>query len=215
MSQVIAICGTMGSGKTTVLQQLSRQIPGCVRLEEDDYNPAPLRSLAEVQAWQERGGQVDEFDLSLLAAELQARTAVPDNLVLLETQFGRLHATLRPWIDLQIWIDVDADIAFARKVAQLTRQFLNSPETASAEESLNWIAGFCESYLQTTRKLFFRQRTEVGGQCDERINGSGTPQDVCARLQAVLAPVLAVEKMNLLCKPEFHGPSTRPQERTP
>ncbi|APZ91650.1 AAA family ATPase [Fuerstiella marisgermanici] len=190
MSHVVAICGMMGSGKSTLLDLLSSQLGDCIVLEEDAYNPAPLKSIGEVKAWWDRGGQVDEFDLSALVSALEAATAASDRVVFLETQFGRLHAALRPHIDLQVWIDVDADIAFARKVAQLTRQMLSNPESASAADSLAWLAEFCDSYVQTTRQLFARQRTQVGQQSDERLNGNGTPQKVCERLQALLAPLL-------------------------
>lgn len=214
MSQVIAICGTMGSGKSTMLRLLSAQLPNCVTLQEDDYNPAPMRSLTEVQEWWDRGGRVEEFDLSALSARLESCTALSDGIVLLETQFGRLHPELRPWIDLQIWIDVDSDVALARKVAQLTRQLMDNAETASSPESLNWLACFCESYLQTTRKLFIRQRTQVGEQSDARIVGTGSPRQVCQHLHAALSPLVSGNAENDNAWTDVTDYTVAEQERT-
>jgi len=190
MSHVIAICGMMGSGKSTVIGQMLPLLADGAALFEDDFNPAPMQSLEEIRGWWERGGRVEEFDLSALAAQLQHASDTSGGVTLLETQFGRLHPALRPFIDLQVWIDVESDIAFARKVAQLSRGFLAGRPTA---ESLEWIARFCDSYVQTTRELFERQRSQVAGQSDVCISGNGTPEDVCLQIWEQLpSPLKAV-----------------------
>ncbi|MEP3478808.1 MAG: AAA family ATPase [Fuerstiella sp.] len=193
MSHVVAICGMMGSGKSTIVKMLRSHFTDCVVLHEDDFNSAPMKSVAEVQNWWNNGANVDEFDLSALGAKLKCEAEaanVPENqIVLLETQFGRHHSELRPWIDLQIWIEVDADIAFARKVSQISRQMQNDNEAHSVAGSLQWISEFCDSYLQTTRKLFIQQRQQVGQQSDERIDGSGCPEDVCEQFLTILSPL--------------------------
>jgi hypothetical protein len=183
MSHVIAICGMMGSGKSTAVAHLLKSTPDCVAFHEDEYNPALKQSIEEVQAWWERGAPVGEIDLSTLAAELQEASENFDGVVLLETQFGRLHPNLRPLIDLQCWIDVEPDIALARKIAQLATQFAESPESASSVAPLHWLAEFCKSYFQTTRKLFVRQRNDVSGQSDIVIGGDRSPADVCEQVR--------------------------------
>ena len=187
MSHVIAICGMMGSGKSTVVARLSSVTPNCVVLHEDDFNPAPMRSLEQVQAWWERGANVAEFDLSQLGGALQQASENPAVVVLLETQFGRLHPTLRPFIDLQCWIDVEPDIALARKISQLATQAADTADVSqnlhSAAESLRWVASFCQSYYQTTRKLFLQQRTNVASQSDIQIFGHVSPDEVCLQFQ--------------------------------
>ena len=187
MSHVIAICGMMGSGKSTVVARLSAVAQNCIVCHEDDFNPAPMRSLEEVQAWWERGADVAEFDLSQLVETLQQTSENPAAVVLLETQFGRLHSALRPFIDLQCWIDVEPDIALARKSSQLATQAAEAADVSqnlhSATESLRWVASFCQSYYQTTRKLFLQQRTNVAGQSDIQISGHVSPDEVCRQLQ--------------------------------
>lgn len=194
MLQVVAICGMMGSGKSTLLTLLQDHLPDCIALQEDDFNPAPMQSVAEVQGWWERGANVEEFDLSLLKSAITAeatKATTNNHLILLETQFGRQHSALRPLIDVQIWIDVQADIAFARKVKQFSQQMLDDTEARSPEDSLAWITDFCDSYLQTTHKLFAHQRQQVAGQSDERINAAGCPHDVCNQLLSILSPLVS------------------------
>ena len=183
MSHVIAICGTMGSGKSTTVGLLAQTLADCTALYEDDFNPAPLQTVEQVQDWAARGGHVDEFDLSELVGELQRLSKHPGRIILLETQFGRMHPALRPLIDLQCWIDVEPDIALARKVAQLARNFVEDPATESSTAPLQWIAGFCESYFQTTRTLFIQQRATISDQSDVQVSGAGSPEEVCERVR--------------------------------
>ena len=199
MTWVIAICGTMGSGKTTAVENIAAALPDCLSLHEDDFNRTTERSLDEIDAWWNRGANVGEFDLSALIGQLAALcpdrsttthqgTDVPRSpstkgrgsrpVILLETHFGRLHPELALWIDYQCWIDVPADVALARKVAQLSQQ--RSAANTNAVDGLRWIEKFCRGYLTTTRKLFDMQRQRVRDQSELTIDGRATPLDVCS-----------------------------------
>ncbi len=100
------------------------------------------------------------------------------SLVLLETHFGRLHPLLKPWIGLQVWLDVPADIAIARKVAQLCGQFQRECSAEVLTGRLHWIEQFCRGYLTTTRRLFQMQRQQVQPLSDIVIDGTAEPLDV-------------------------------------
>jgi len=99
---------------------------------------------------------------------------------LFETHFGRLHPGLKPWIDYQCWIDVPADIAVARKVAQLSALMRSQSTSNDNDSGLRWIETFCKGYLTTTRKLFEMQRQKVRELSEMSIDGQGTPLAVCA-----------------------------------
>jgi uridine kinase len=216
MTVVIAICGTMGSGKTTAVENIAAALPDCKALHEDDFNKTTERSLDEIDAWWDRGANVGELDLSevikqlaVLCPEKSASltnhapdirmngattthqgTDVPRSpsakgrdsrrIILLETHFGRLHPVLTPWIDYQCWIDVPADIAIARKVAQLSALLRSQSARTDADSGLRWIETFCKGYLSTTRKLFEMQRQKVRELSEMSIDGQGTPLAVCA-----------------------------------
>jgi hypothetical protein len=192
MTSIIAVCGTMGSGKSTVVENVAAAMPDCDVVFEDDFNRTTERSLEQIDLWRQHGADVGDFDLSAVIEQLQTRC--PDHrgspssarlstrrptpqIILLETHFGRLHPALRPWIDYQIWIDTPADIAVMRKVAQFSSAMRN-PMSGSPAEGLRWIEEFCRGYLTTTRKLFEMQRHAVREQSDLSIDGQGTPFEV-------------------------------------
>lgn len=196
MTIVIAICGTMGSGKTTAVENIAAALPDCEALHEDDFNRTTERSLDDIDAWWGRGAIVGELDLSELIKQLA--TMCPDQdssvtgstqksrrsttrILLLETHFGRLHPALEPWIDYQCWIDVPADIAVARKIVQLCGHMGSQPANSENEygSELRWIENFCKGYLMTTRKLFEMQRQKVRELSEMSIDGQGTPLAVC------------------------------------
>ena len=207
MTIVIAICGTMGSGKTTAVENIAAALPDCVTMHEDDYNKTTERSLDEIDHWWNRGANVGEFDLSTLiqqlaivcqesatskvGAAMYQGTDVPRSprhsrtgngqIVLLETHFGRLHPELNSWIDFQCWIDVPADIAVARKIVQLCGHMRSQPANSDNKygSELRWIENFCKGYLTTTRKLFEMQRQKVRELSEMSIDGQGTPLAVC------------------------------------
>lgn len=209
MTTIIAICGTMGSGKSTLSEHAVAAIPNCVTLQEDLFNNTMNRSLDDMDAWWQGGADVGEFDLSAVVEQLQLicpersdvtsaqRTAVDviddardqryrsaPEFVLFETQFGRLHPALRPWIDVQCWIDVPADSAVVRKLLQFSTELMQAGRPA--DQGMAWIAEFCQSYLTTTRKFFDLQRVRVRECADFVIDGTGSPFDVCSRFLAGL-----------------------------
>ena len=209
MTTVIAICGSMGSGKSTLVDYAKAALPDCVSLKEDDFHHTMERSLDDMDAWWQRGAEIAEFDLSLVAEQLsqlcpgrfeldsspeataparkqsQRQSPAPE-FVLFESQFGRLHPELLPWIDLQFWLDVPADLAVVRKLLQFTTDLQRNSQTVNAADGLAWIAGFCGSYLTTTRKFFEMQRTHVRSCSDRIIDGTGSPFEVCSRFLAGL-----------------------------
>lgn len=201
MAFVIAVSGTMGSGKSTLVEHLSAALPNCCVLFEDDYHSTPDLSLAEMESWWQQGASVGQFDLSRLVdairqqdgdlgAASRADTAWGPrrslSVVLLETQFGRLHNALAALIDFQIWVDVPLDICMVRKVAQYATQMRRQAALEPPGCGLQWIEEFCRGYLTTTRKFFEMQRQQVRARSDVTIDGTGTPLDVCSRCLNVL-----------------------------
>ena len=107
MRRVIAVCGTMGSGKSTLVGMAAAAMCGCDVLHEDDFNRATERTLVDIEAWWKCGADVSEFDLTSLCDEFAIRRAAgipglqgnivaapPSQILLLESQFGRLHPAL-------------------------------------------------------------------------------------------------------------------------
>lgn len=179
---VIAVTGTMGSGKSTVATGLG-QLRGCAVLCEDEFNPAFARSVDDVARWWQQGGDVQQFDFTPLVAAVENASSAGE-LVVLETHFGRQHNQLRPLIDLQLWLDVPFDIAFARKAGQLCRQF--AAGHADPAQGLLWMAEFCDAWLNVTRPMFAWQKSVIGGQSDERIDAVDSTEQVLTRVCELL-----------------------------
>lgn len=188
MSCVIALSGTMGSGKSTLAAQAAATLPRTVVLTEDDFCTATHQSLSDVAAWWRRGGDVAEIDLSAVIRHLQGLLHLTDEsrpqFVLLETQFGRLHPQLGPWIHRQCWIEVPPDVALARKFAQLAADLNQEP--IPPHEALLWLHDFCRSYLSTTRPMFEQQRLRLRSVADTCLDGLAPPVQVLDQLLAAM-----------------------------
>lgn len=191
MTWIIAVCGTMGCGKSTVVDHAVAAMLNSDSLQEDHFNRMTERGPDEIDAWWERDRDVSEFGLTHLLQELHRRapdkatrglevTAGQQEIILLETHFGRLHRHLQLWIDFQVWVDIPADIAFARKVGQFADELQLHVAADKDSHGLRWIAEFCRGYMSTTGKLFEMQRQRVRSMSDVAISGQGTPLDVCA-----------------------------------
>lgn len=200
-TNVIAISGTMGSGKSTLVEHLADALPDCEMVFEDHFNQTMDQSLDRIESWWSSGADVGQFELSDLVhrlkqlcpdkhsdnpSEASPRRPGTHRFVLLETQFGRLHPDLAPWIDFQCWIEVPADIAVMRKLMQFTSASVSAPSGHHNGPDVAWIHEFCRGYLCTTRKLFEMQRHQVRNTSDASVDGLGTPLDVCSRCISIL-----------------------------
>ncbi len=125
---VIAVCGTSGAGKTTVVRRTAKRLGDAACLHFDDY--AAVSSYpADIGAWIELGGDLSEWRTPQLTEDLRrlkAGHAVHDPLgrgavepaafVVVEEPFGRLRPEIGHLIDLVAFVDVPMDIALVRRM---------------------------------------------------------------------------------------------------
>ena len=166
MTKVLAITGCMGSGKTTLVKQLQPLIPKCRILFEDDYQAMTQMDPEHLRRWISDGCCIDEldlhgFDLAIrraIAGSLRDSGASDTKLLLIESQFGRAHASLKDLVDYQIWIESPLDLCLARKIFELAGAYeIESTPALGVGE----IRGFCKNYLDQTAYLLRKQKLLV------------------------------------------------------
>lgn len=184
MNQVVAVTGGMGSGKSTVVERLESLLPRAVAVHEDDHQSMTQWTADEVRRWQEAGGDVARLPLEGLPDRLkQLRDPAGGHcgIVLLESQFGRHHPALAPLVDFQIWLDVPADVAFARRIAEVA-----ADAGADPQARLAWIAQLSSTYASWTARLVHGQREAVAEVADVIVAANAPVADVVSHCMAAI-----------------------------
>jgi len=184
-AKVVAVTGSMGSGKSTVVKRLESLLPRAVAVHEDDHQSMTQWTADDVRRWQDAGGDVAKLPLEGLPdrlAMLRDPACGHCGIVLLESQFGRHHPALAPLVDFQIWLDVPADVALARRVAQLAGERVDD-----SSARLAWIARMSAAYAAWTATLVHRQRESVAAAADVIVDAGGAVTDVVDRCIAAIA----------------------------
>lgn len=117
MARVLAITGCMGSGKSTLVKNLQRLIPGSQVLLEDDYQMMTTMDPTQLRAWISEGSIVDELNLNGFdkairnwIQQVSSDSGRDPKLLIIESQFGRAHRGLKELVDYQFWIDAPLDM---------------------------------------------------------------------------------------------------------
>ncbi len=199
MRHVVAVCGPIGGGKTSVVRGLVRQLGDAVAIHMDSYERMTSAQIDDVARWAERGADVEQLPVPLLAEHLRAlrrgetvsdpargAPIEPRKYIVLETQFGRQHKSTGEQIDLLIWIDTPLDLALARKLKAFTGDALRERAEAGRER-LAWLDGYLANYLALVRRLMLLQEARVRPQADVVLDGGGELEAIVreARLQVL------------------------------
>jgi uridine kinase len=98
--------------------------------------------------------------------------------VFVESQFGRYHPQLKPWIDYQIWLDIPPDRALARKLAQYANFLVKKPFSTNFVQNLEWVENFCRNYDDLVSQMIAKQRSWVVPDSDIIIRADLGPENV-------------------------------------
>ena len=143
---LIGIAGGSGSGKTTFVKKILQRMtePGLAIIHQDAYYlpepPAHLRVHGEPNFdhpeafdWPllrkhldllKKGGQIDmpEYDYKVSRRSSQTTAVGPCKAILLEGIFALWDAELRDLFDIKVFLHVEADIRFIRRLHRDVRE---------------------------------------------------------------------------------------------
>lgn len=172
---VIAISGPPGAGKTTLTRGVSLEL-GLPVIEYDRFETITQRDPHETQDWLRRGAPYDEIETPGLAAAI--KEASIQGPVLFDTPLGRAHPETGGLISISFWINCPADLALARKVAQLA----SDVPRGEAGAFVQWLDGYLASYEQIVRPACLLQVERVGGLADMTLDATDSIETLIKRI---------------------------------
>ena len=188
---VVAIAGSVGGGKSTLVDGLRVRLSDANVIRFDHYERVTLQSIESVKRWRDCGADLDELVVAQLPDDLQAlklghsvidpmtNEIIPSSkYILFECQFGREHTATGQHIDFLIWIDTPLDLALARKVRQFLTGLDRTPSRQEIDEFAPWLQSYLDNYLDVVGGLLRMQREVVGASADMTIDGTKTPKDI-------------------------------------
>lgn len=161
---VIAIASISGGGKTTIVKQLSQQLPNSKALYFDDYD---LEGPEDILEWVDRGANSNEWNLTPLIKDLKLLIEASPDYILLDFPFAYQHSRTKAIIDFTVFIDTPLDIALARRI---NRDF----SECSTKEIMDYIA----HYANHGRRGYLEMLSTVKPDCDWVIDGLLPASDI-------------------------------------
>lgn len=159
-SQVIVVSGVTASGKTTLINELHKEILKSTIISFDDYSIDKLNNAPQLRDILDNSELfVNQYDISLLMEDFFASyNKVP--VILIDFPFGYQHKILKPYIDTVVYVKTPLDIVFAR---QLIRDY---PEKTPKE-----ITQWADNYLRLVRPIFIAHEKYVSSKVDLLLDG--------------------------------------------
>ena len=199
MSHTIAVCGTAGAGKSTLVGALEKALPDATAIHIDSYQRISEQPVRKIVEWMERGADFDEFSIPLIGehlAQLRRGVAVrdprsgrelrPAKYILFETHFGRAHRDSGRHVDLLLWIDTPLDVALARNVLDLIAPLIERHKLDVPWENIAALQRYLAGYLADVRRLRLAQRELICAEADVILDGAAPFEELLARARAAI-----------------------------
>lgn len=172
--KIIAIAAVTAGGKTTIVNELKKQIPNTESLHFDDYSFEG--EVDDFYAWVMQGANYNVWDLSPLIRDIyEIKNRSKCDYLLLDYPFAYCHKELSKCIDCAIFIDTPLDIVLARRV-------LRDLKDASAEE----IREDMETYLKYARIAYVQMLKDVLSSSDYVIDGTEELEEKVENIKKII-----------------------------
>ena len=157
--KTIAIAAVTAGGKTTIVNELKKQIANTKVLHFDDYSFEG--EVDNYYEWTKQGADYNVWNLSPLVKDVIDIKNSGCDYLLLDYRFAYCHEGLREYIDCAIFIDTPLDIAMARRV-------LRDMKNATGDE----IRQDMDTYLKYARVAYIQMLKDVLPASDYVIDGT-------------------------------------------
>lgn len=157
--KIIAIAAVSAGGKTTIVNELKKQIANTRSLHFDDYSFEG--EVDDFYEWTKQGADYSVWDLSPLVDDVINIKNSDCEYLLLDYPFAYCHEALREYIDCAIFIDTPLDVAMARRV-------LRDMKNATGDE----IRKEMEMYLKYARIAYIQMLKDILPSSDYVIDGT-------------------------------------------
>lgn len=179
--KIIAIAAVTAGGKTTVVNEVKKQLKNVQSLHFDDYSFEG--EVDDFYAWVMQGADYNVWDLSPLINDIcEIKKNESCDYLLLDYPFAYCHKELSKWIDCAIFIDTPLDIAMARRV-------LRDMRNATGEE----IRQDMEVYLKYARVAYTQMRKDILPSSDYVIDGTKELRKMVEEIKGI------IENMDQIC----------------
>lgn len=163
--KTIAFASISAGGKTTIVNELKRQLPKSKSLHFDDYSFEG--EVDDYYGWTIQGADYGVWNLNPLKKDiLDIKGNNECDYLLLDYPFAYCHKTISEFIDYAFFIDTPLDIAMARRV-------LRDMKEATGEE----IRKDMETYLKYARVAYIQMLKDILPSSDYVIDGTKELKD--------------------------------------
>lgn len=159
---MISITSYSGGGKTTIAKAFAKryQLPIAHFDEIDQLIIEP----SDFQAWLKGGANFEAYGLEKMQEHIALfRQQHPDNPIIFDYPFGKLHTAFRNEIGLAIFIDTPLDVAMARR---LIRDMPMIPTRTT-----DWLEHELSGYLDYGRQGYLEMARQIMPTCDLVLDG--------------------------------------------
>lgn len=157
--KIIVIAAVSAGGKTTIVNELKKQIANTKSLHFDDYSFEG--EVDDFYEWTKQGADYSVWDLSPLVEDIINIKNSDCEYLLLDYPFAYCHEALKDYIDCAIFIDTPLDTAMARRV-------LRDMKNATGDE----IRKEMELYLKYARIAYIQMLKDILPSSDYVIDGT-------------------------------------------
>ncbi len=168
--KIVAIAAVTAGGKTTVVNELVKQLPNAQALHFDDYTFEG--EVDNFYQWALNGADYQVWDLSPLKEDiLRIQESGNCEWLILDYPFAYCHNDIAPFIDTAFFIDTPLDVALARRM-------IRDMTDASADD----ICQSMEHYLRYERVAYTTMLDNILPSSNHVVDGMKSVDTIVAEI---------------------------------